>query len=453
MKVGPAGEKISFLKLAVNAVSATHDYSVFGKKLLRILVQYKWDNYAQQQVTKDLIYFLAQLAITTAYVLTLSTSLDVRPVDVFEEFQTHWFLLLGWLLTTTVSVVNLWRLVQRIKSLGRTETIRTFDYQDFVAISYNSLNLVVNLFFLLRDHMPDAFAPAGFRNQSGELQWTPGEYNPDDGIPIGSYLTLQSWVIVFLYMRLLFYFRGSLAFGALMHMVIEVFLQIVPFLALLLVVTLGFSFAVGLLLQHTAYKEPDYKDPGTSLITMVSAGFRFVPPDLLAVRSRWQVALLYMLFLCFVQVVLLNLLIAMMGGSLAQLRADSEVMAYAERAKLVLQQDERLQALILQAERRKKLQRGGHVARHLSRLLRMRLFLQRHLGTSANAQRGSEKLAPRWLHVLMPVTEEKKGGTEREKREAQQDELLKELLATQKAMASQLKAIEAQLEASAHIPV
>eukprot|EP00966_Prymnesium_polylepis_P165870 3834065-Prymnesium_polylepis.1 len=105
--------------------------------------------------------------------------------------------------------------------------------------------------------MPDAFAPAGFRNQSGELQWTPGEYNPDDGIPIGSYLTLQSWVIVFLYMRLLFYFRGSLAFGALMHMVIEVFLQIVPFLALLLVVTLGFSFAVGLLLQHTAYKEPD----------------------------------------------------------------------------------------------------------------------------------------------------------------------------------------------------
>eukprot|EP00966_Prymnesium_polylepis_P312647 7224704-Prymnesium_polylepis.1 len=32
------GQKVAFLKLVVNAVTATHNYSVFGKQLIRILV-------------------------------------------------------------------------------------------------------------------------------------------------------------------------------------------------------------------------------------------------------------------------------------------------------------------------------------------------------------------------------------------------------------------------------
>ena len=192
----------------------------------------------------------------------------------------------------------------------------------------------------------------------------------------------QSWVMALLYIRLLFFFRLSLDFGFLMHMVIEISRGVLPFLVLLIVVTLGFSFAVALLLRHTSYRQPDYDSSLVSLFTMINAGFRFVPPELAAVRSCWQVPpsdcmlptvgrcppliacfphagkaavpllacffsspirqviTLYMLFLFFVQVILLNLLIAMMGGSLARLRVDGELMAHFERAKLVLEQDE-----------------------------------------------------------------------------------------------------------------
>ena len=44
----------------------------------------------------------------------------------------------------------------------------------------------------------------------------------------------------------------------------------------------------------------------------------------------------------------------------------------------------------------------------------------------------------------MPVMEEK-GGSEREVREARHDELLRELLASQKAMGEKLKTIEAEV--------
>ena len=64
----------------------------------------------------------------------------------------------------------------------------------------------------------------------------------------------HSWLIVSLYMRALFYFRGSLQFGALMYMVIDVFKSVIPFLLLLLVVTFGFSFGIALLIQHTTYR-------------------------------------------------------------------------------------------------------------------------------------------------------------------------------------------------------
>ena len=123
-----------------------------------------------------------------------------------------------------------------------------------------------------------------------------------DVAPLAPHPVPCRWLIVALYMRALFYFRGSLQFGALMHMVIDVFKSVIPFLLLLLVVTFGFSFGVALLIQHTTYRYPDYGDTISALWTMFNAGFRFVPPELAATQTRWQIVLLYGLFLCFVQV-------------------------------------------------------------------------------------------------------------------------------------------------------
>ena len=45
--------------------------------------------------------------------------------------------------------------------------------------------------------------------------------SPDTGEELGLLLTLQSVVVLLLWMRLVFFLRGFLAFGALVHMVIE----------------------------------------------------------------------------------------------------------------------------------------------------------------------------------------------------------------------------------------
>eukprot|EP00966_Prymnesium_polylepis_P272535 6296423-Prymnesium_polylepis.1 len=115
---------------------------------------------------------------------------------------------------------------------------------------------------------------------------------------------------------------------------------------------------------------------------MMNAGFRFIPPELDAV-------------------ILLNLLIAMMGGYLAKIRVDSELMAYMERAKLVLQHDEVEGFYTTHAQTEKQGTRDKRAScSFLSRLRRwMRDMFRRQ------KQKGLEKRAPKWLHVLMPVTE------------------------------------------------
>ena len=80
-------------------------------------------------------------------------------------------------------------------SLGIADTIRTFDYQDAINICYNASQLAVNILFWLRDHVPDAFAPHGHRNDTAaRLRWDDdgaAEAAHCEGVPIGLYLTLQ----------------------------------------------------------------------------------------------------------------------------------------------------------------------------------------------------------------------------------------------------------------------
>jgi len=119
-----------------------------------------------------------------------------------------------------------------------------------------------------------------------------------------------------------------------------VFQQVIPFLMLLLVITLGFSLAIALLMRHTVYRYPDYPDWGTAMVTLLSAGLRFVPPELASVNGRWQVIVLYLIYLFAVSVILLNMLIAMMGQSLAEVRLQATNMAAFEHAKLVMLQED-----------------------------------------------------------------------------------------------------------------
>ena len=70
-------------------------------------------------------------------------------------------------------------------------------------------------------------------------------------------------------MRSLFFFRGFLGFAALLNITVETIKAIIPFLVLLIVVTLGFSLGTHLLLQHTIFGgDPNYSDPFQTILTV-----------------------------------------------------------------------------------------------------------------------------------------------------------------------------------------
>jgi len=204
--------------------------------------------------------------------------------------------------------------------------------------------------------------------------------------------------------------RGFLEFGALVHMVEAIVGRMLPFMMLLGLVVLGFSFSMHLLLQHAPQGQGGFFDDELlSIYNVVNMGFRFVPPNASLMRSYWQVVLLYEVFMMLVQIVMLNLLIAFMAQLLGQLRTNAQLMAHFERAILVIEQEQTLrsrrnlehQRKQRQRERKQK-QRG---LRHTLRHLRTRLGdTQEMLGKLLPwlTLPSQEDVGPRWLHVLLP---------------------------------------------------
>ena len=64
---GESGQ-VSPLQLVVEAVSATHvDYSVFGSKLIEIILEYKWHRFAKKKFWWDFLIFFVNVAIVTVW--------------------------------------------------------------------------------------------------------------------------------------------------------------------------------------------------------------------------------------------------------------------------------------------------------------------------------------------------------------------------------------------------
>ena len=60
-------EKSSILQLVVSAVTATHDYSIFGSRTLDVLLTYKWNAYAGRLFMRSTLLFVLYLGIATVY--------------------------------------------------------------------------------------------------------------------------------------------------------------------------------------------------------------------------------------------------------------------------------------------------------------------------------------------------------------------------------------------------
>jgi len=397
-----SGTKISPLQLIIEAASATNDFSVFGSKPIEIMLQLKWNGFAFRGFLKSLAIFCVHLVVGTVYNLAISerVNLSIDNIVGVDGHMAEVGLILGWCWTTCVSLALQTQEINQLRSAGLRSYL--LDYNNVLDQVFINGQMVINILFWVRDGPESAIWSSGrtitrFNGTGDETITTEKEI-------IGVFLTMQALVLLALYLRLVTYLRGFLALGALIHMIVQVFVEIIPFMSLLLIATMGFSFSLRVLLQHTEYGQPaddpelqQYNSISSSIFLAINMGFYSTFRDV-PVQSHWQVLCIFEVFMICVQIVLLNLLIAIMSETHERMRNVSKLVAHFERAKLVLEEEQKLPPAVLvgqeaPAKDRSKLKNG------VFGLVR-KMFASPHFPL--------EQVAPRWLHVLLPAEMERK---------------------------------------------
>lgn len=180
---------------------------------------------------------------------------------------------------------------------------------------------------------------------------------------VGGFQVIEAVVIVALFTRLIFYFRGSLKFGALVYLLFEVFADISAFVVLLLISFLTFAFSMRILVSSTSDNDnrvAGFPSLESAIFSAVNMGLyaQFEP---LSIESNLFTAIAFESFMFMVQVVLLNLLIAIMSESHTRVRNVSLLVAKFERARLILEHENGMQAKLAQEERHRVMPRWLHV--------------------------------------------------------------------------------------------
>jgi len=127
------------------------------------------------------------------------------------------------------------------------------------------------------------------------------------------------------------------------------------------------------------------------MIKMLNMGlYTDVDPRLSYHTRDFILVFLYELYMFMVQIILLNMLIALMAESNDRVRSIAKLVAQFERAKLILQWERRLTNM-------------PHSHSHSARLYRFFSGLP-----SGKGKRAAERIFPKWLHVLVPADHKNK---------------------------------------------
>jgi len=251
-----------------------------------------------------------------------------------------------------------------------------------------------------------------------------GRFNDDgSGVidnEIGLLIYLQSLVCLFACLRLLYFFQGYRKLGALMHSLFTIIIDIGPLLILLIVFIIAFCSAVSIIItqhfgqgpvggdKHDArYKQ--WHQFWDAMLVMINLGVYTqsdpafmsygTDPQFEGAEQRFML-ILYQSYMLFVQLVLLNMLIAIMSESHHRVSEQSQLVALFGHAKLILEyegdevarQKKKAKAWEAKLKRRHR-SVGGDNSLDLVRL--QKEHEERHL---LNLQR----VCPRWLHILKP---------------------------------------------------
>jgi len=391
------------------------------------LLAFKWNAFARFSFLVETALFCLHVAIASSYNLAVADNIGTpaRVLCGLEPNTTpNYLLLVGWVWTSTYSVA---------KGLGELKQLRAGGYDgiEYITDVTNILDLVIvfgqvfiNTCFWFIDERTDLFFrywvwfPEEIANTTnatarrldeidpfgGSAHRHHAQINPDAGRmlkassggssasgdistdweSVGGFQVIEAVVVMALFTRMVFYFRGSLQFGALVHLLTKVFADMSAFLLLLVMALLTFAFSMRILFTSTRYSD----NRVTGFPTLASAIFASVNMGLygqfepISLESSVPSALAFEGFMFVVQVVLLNLLIAIMSESHTRVRTVALLVAHFERAKMIVDHEKLLQARIMKHH-----------------FLLGRLFSQKQ---DPDAAQQVNRAMPRWLHILQP---------------------------------------------------
>ena len=125
--------------------------------------------------------------------------------------------------------------------------------------------------------------------------------------------------------------------------------DILPLLFLLLVFVLAFCFATMLLIMQEETDDKDHSNPWhnpfDAFLTMLNIGLYTYYDSSTFHRERRFLLLVYHLYMLLTQIILLNMLIAVMSESHTREFKQAELVALSGRAKLILEYEEQQEKL------------------------------------------------------------------------------------------------------------
>ena len=505
---GNDSHAVSLLQLVVDAVDTTLDYSVFGARLMQMLVEFKWHGFAKDAFQRTLFWYVVHMIVVIVFNLHAAFTLDWSMDDVlgrsaysddlgnaaespdgYVHGRPNVLLLLGLAWTSVQCVHTGLNEIWQLRVSGRRAYFRSFwNHFDLLYVFGQG---AINVIFCLRDSVPTwliiDFAPNAteaadaeaatsrrrlfLRGSSALHGWhdaapyrydddpygrtpthplrllraassnTAGSEDGETGYAIGAFVYLQSLVCLGICIRLIHFFRGSLRLGALAHTLGAIAVDILPLLSLLAVFVVAFCLATMVVLIHECTSEVygEWHNPFDALLVMLNIGLYTYYNSSVFKPERRFLLLIYQFYMILVQVILLNMLIAVMSESHNRVTTQAELVALHGRAKLILEYETEE----LERQKSHKERRGGTGATVGATALRgwmARLDPRQLLDDTAQEER-MQRVCPRWLHVLMPA-EHQRGDKAVEGEELKQ---LKELRARVEGVADDLGAQQRQL--------
>mmetsp|Transcript_6199 Transcript_6199/g.12871 ORF Transcript_6199/g.12871 Transcript_6199/m.12871 type:complete len:1433 (-) Transcript_6199:1267-5565(-) len=341
---GVAGPESKFLSALTKAAQTAKKHKVFENEVVRTIIEHKWNAYAN-------LLFRTHMCCYIAFVLclTLDAVFDrtvVRGLDLECVVNTHiidkceigvpdhvtpksfW-----WRIPFVLSVI-LWLFFaiheykQMKNSVSKLDHIK--DFWNIMDIS--SLTLVYASYTLRILHW------AGFQN----INRTPSTITLALALPI-------TWV------KMLYYMQGFDESGKLVRMILGIMWGIKDFLLILIVCMVGFAVSFFILCEGQVNADGRHVSPFMSIFSsyvLLLGEFEFVEDfD----KSRHIViSVLFVLFTLFINIIMLNLLIAIMGDIFDRIQENAKAEFIFARAQIIIEFEGALNFLIPQNIRKRE---------------------------------------------------------------------------------------------------